>query len=79
MGPAGLQLDVEQGRRPERLDRVVVGHRVLAACDDGEPPVTGRMPVDRRVDGATQRVHVALYERVVTLVDRTLLERPLEP
>ena len=39
-------------RGPERLDGLVVGDARLAAGDDGELVVGGRVPVDRRVDGA---------------------------
>ncbi len=78
VGAAGLQLDVEQADRAERLDRVVVRHRGTAARDDRPAPVAGGVPVDRRVDGAAQRVRQALDQRVVALVDGALFEGALE-
>ena len=57
---------------------VVVGHAGTAPGDHREPAVPRRVPGDRRVDGATQRVRVPLHEGVVPLVHRALPERPLE-
>src|SRR3569833_3808903 len=78
VGTAGLQLDVEQADRAERLDTVVVRHRGTAARDAGPPSVAGGVPVDRGVDGAPQRIRQALDEGVVALVDGAFLEGPLE-
>ena len=50
----------------------------LAVGDDRPLVVVGGVPADRRVDGAAQRVGVALHEGVVALVDRALAELLLE-
>ena len=52
MGTPGLEPDVEQARRAERLERLVMGDAVAAAGDDRELVVGSRMAADRRVDGA---------------------------
>ena len=78
VGAPGLQRDLQQAGRPVRLEGLVVGDARLAAGHDGPPVVVARVPVDRRVHGAAQRVRVALDQRVVGLVDRALLERALE-
>ncbi len=51
---------------------------VLAGVHDRELVVVAGVAADRRVDGADERVGQALHERVVGLVDRALLEGPLE-
>jgi hypothetical protein len=71
-------VDLEQRGVPEGLERLVVGHAVAAAGDDGELVGAGRVPVDGRVDGAARRVGVALHQRVVALVDGPLAEGVLE-
>ena len=58
--------------------RVVVRDAGAAPGDHREPAVAGRVPGDRRVDRAAQRVRVALHQRVVALVHFALAERPLE-
>ena len=70
----GLQLDVEQGGRAERLDQVVVRDGRLALGRHRPLVVVLRVPADGRVDGAAHRVRVALDQRVVALVDRALPE-----
>ncbi len=72
VGATGLEVDLEQARGGERLQRVVVGDARPTTSHDGPTRVVGRVPVDRRVDRAARRVGVALYERVVDLVDAAL-------
>ena len=72
------RLDVEQARRPERLQRLVVRHARPAAGDHRELPVVGGVPVDRRVHGAAARVGVPLHQRRVPLVHRPVAEGVLE-
>ena len=67
---AGLEVDIEQRRGPERLDRLVVGDARAAAGDHRELVVGARVPADRGVDGAAARIRMALDERGVALVDR---------
>ena len=69
MRAPGLEADLEQAGRPERLQRVVVRDARLATGDDRKAERRGRMPVDRRVDRAAQRIRMALDQRVVALVD----------
>ena len=76
--PAGLQVHLDQRGRGQHLEHLVVRDRRLAVRDDRELPVRARVPADRGVDGARRRLRVALHERVVDLLDRALLERPLE-
>ncbi len=47
-------------------------------CGDREFPVVAAVPPDRRVDGPAGRIRMSLHQRVIALVDRALLERPLE-
>ena len=62
VGSAGLEGDLEQGCCWKRLDRLVVGDRVLAALDDRELVVGLRVAADRRLDGALQRIEQALRD-----------------
>ena len=75
VGAAGLEVDLEQAGEPVRLERLVVGDAVLAVLLHRELPVGLRVPADRRVDGALERVGVALHQRVVGLVDRAVAGR----
>src|SRR6185437_1800459 len=68
VGAAGFQLDLQQSRVPERLDRVVMGDRVLAVSGDRPLVVQLGVAADRCVYRAAHRVRVPLYERVVSLV-----------
>ncbi len=68
VGPAGLQVHLKQGGRPEGLQGVVMRHRRPPVGDHREPPVAGRMPGNRRVDRPAERIRVALDQRVVDLV-----------
>src|SRR3954465_9039337 len=52
VSPPSLQLDLEQARSPKRLDRLVMGHARPATGDDRPFVVVGRVPSDRRIDGA---------------------------
>ena len=70
VGAPGLELDLEQRGEPVRLQRVVVGDAVPAAFAHGELVVVLGVPEDRRVDGAGERVRMALDQGVVGLVDR---------
>src|SRR5699024_11098761 len=54
--PPGLQLYLDERGSLVRLQRLVVGDRVLAVGGHGEPPVRRRVPTDRGVDGPGQRV-----------------------
>ena len=78
MGAAGLESDLEQRSAAERLHRLVVGHRVLAGGGHGELPRMGRMAPDRSVDRAGERIGMTLDDRVIDLLDLTLLEGPLQ-
>ena len=78
VGATGLEVDLEQRGVAVGLDRLVVGDARLAGGDDGPAVLVLGVPVDGRVDRAAGRVHLALHERVVGLVDRALLELPLE-
>ena len=70
----GLEVHLEQRRVRERLERLVVGHRVLAVGDHRELPLRARMPPDRRVDRAGERVGMALHDGVVDLLDLAVVE-----
>ena len=72
MGAAGLEADVKQACGAKSLDRVVMGDTRPSARDHGEPAVPGGVAADRRIHGATQRVGMALDERVITLFHRAL-------
>ena len=78
VGAAGLELHLEQAGEPVRLEGVVVGDAVLAVVAHRELPVRPRRAPDRRVDGALERVGVALHEGVVGLVDGAVPEGVLE-
>ena len=78
VGAAGLQDDLDEAGRPERLQRVVMRHRRPAPGDDGEPAVTGRVPADRGIDGPAERIGVALHESVVALVHLAVPECALQ-
>ena len=78
VGAAGLEMDLHQRGRPERLDDLVVGDARLAAGQHRELVVVVGMAADRGVDRALQRIGQALDEGVVGLVDRALLEGTLE-
>ena len=78
MGPPGLQADADQAGAAERLDRVVVRDAGPAVGQHREPAVAGRVPPDRRVHRAAQRVRVALHQGVVALVHLALAEGALE-
>src|SRR5690606_41177920 len=58
MGAPGLEVDLEQGRRAHRLERVVVGDRVFALRGDRELPARAGVPPDRRVDRSGERIRV---------------------
>ena len=75
----GLEPDVEQAGRAERLDGLVMGDAVAPAGDDGEFVVGPRMAADRRVDRAARRIGMALHQRAVALVDLALAEGVLQP
>src|SRR3984893_3380697 len=75
---AGFQVYVEQACGDERLDGVVVGQAVPTVGSDGEFPVVATMTANRCVDGAAGRIRMSLHQSVITLVDRALLERPLQ-
>src|SRR5271167_4516320 len=75
---AGFQVYVEQACGDERFDGVVMGQALPTVGRDGEFPVVATMTADRCVDGAAGRVRMSLHQSVITLVDRALLERPLE-
>ena len=47
-GATGLQVDLHQRGRRERLDGLVVGHARLALGDHGPPVVVHRVPAHRR-------------------------------
>src|ERR1700753_1615091 len=74
----GFQVYVEQACGDEGFDGVVVGEAVSAIGRDGEFPVMATMAADRCIDGAAGRIRMSLHQSVITLVDRALLERPLE-
>ncbi|SKY35456.1 Uncharacterised protein [Mycobacteroides abscessus subsp. abscessus] len=76
--PSRFEVDVEERRRGEHLERVVVGDARLAVRGDRELPVGSPMTSDRRVDGPGRRIEVTLHQRVVPLVDLTVAERALE-
>ena len=78
VGAPGLEVDLEQRGEPMRLERLVVGHRLTPVRADRELVVVLRVAPDRCVDRPLERVGVALDQRVVGLVDRTLPERVLE-
>ena len=78
VGATGFQFDVEQAGRLVRLQRVVVRDAVATVLGHRELPVVPTVPADRRVDGATRRIRVALHQCVITLFDGALFERPLE-
>jgi hypothetical protein len=78
VGATRLELDLEQRRVRERLERLVVRDGVLAVRRDREPPARPGMPADRRVDRAGGRIGVALHDRVVDLADLAIVELPLE-
>ena len=79
MGPACLEFDLEQRCVPMGLKRVVVGDALAARRPDHELVVVPRAANDRCVDGAAQRIEVALDHRVVRLVDGAATEGPLQP
>ena len=74
----GLEMDLEQGRAGERLERLVVGDGVLALGRDRELPRVGGMPPDGRIDRAGERIGMPLHDRVVDLLHLALLEGALE-
>src|SRR5580704_10021670 len=76
--PARLQPHLKQARRPERLQRVVMRYRRAPVGYDSEPAVAGRMPGDRRIDRAAERIGMALHEGVVSLVHLAVTEGLLE-
>ena len=79
VGPTGLQVHLEQRGADEGVQRVVVGDAGPAGRGDGHLVLRAGVPPDGRVDGADERVRVALHQRVVRLVDRTGAEGALQP
>ena len=75
---ARFELDLEEARVGERLERRVMRHRRLAVARDRELPVVPGMAADRPLDRARERIRVPLHDRVVDLVDLALLERALQ-
>ena len=69
VGPAGLEVHLQQRREPVRLERRVVRDAGPAVGHDRELVVRLGVPADRGVDRALERVGVALHQRVVDLVD----------
>ena len=74
----GFEVNVQQRRRREHLQGVVVGDTRFAVRGHRELPVVAAVAADRRIDGPRRRIEVPLDERVVTLVYGPLFERPLE-
>src|SRR5450759_1856545 len=74
VGAPGLEMDLDQGGRPESLDHLVVGDARFAAGQHRELVVVVGVAPDRSVDGALHRIGQSLDKRVVGLVDRALLE-----
>jgi hypothetical protein len=73
-----LEVHLEQAGVRERLERVVVRHARAPTADDRHLVVRARVASDRRVNGAGQRIEVALRDRAIDLGRRALLELPLE-
>ncbi len=78
MRASRLQVDEEQTRRTERLERLVVRHALFATGGNRPAPVILGVPPDRCVDGASARVGVSLDHGVVDLLDGSLLERSFQ-
>ncbi len=79
MGATGLEVDLQQAGEAVRLEGLVVSDAGPAAVEHRELVVGARVARDRGVDGALERVGVALDHRVVDLVDRAVAEGVLEP
>ncbi len=75
----GLEMDLDQRGRAERLDHLVVGHAGPPARDDGPAVVLGGMTADRGVDAPGQRVRMPLHESVVDLLHRSFAKGLFEP
>src|SRR5688500_5507661 len=78
MRPPGFQLDFEQGRRNEGFQGGVVGDAVSAPVHHRHLVLRPRLPPDWRLDGAGKRIRMALYQRVIDLVDGARAERSFQ-
>src|ERR1019366_10680535 len=74
----GLEVDLHERGRPERLNDLIVSATRLATGNHRELVVVVWVAPDRGIDGAVQRVGQSLDKSVVGLVDRALLECPFE-
>src|SRR5665647_1452892 len=73
-----LKVDLHERGEPERLNDLVVSDARLAGGYHRELVVVVGVTADRSIDSAVQGIRQALDKGVVRLVDRALLERPLE-
>src|SRR5215207_1425194 len=78
MRPPGFQLDFEQGRRNEGFQRVVVSDAVPPPTHHRHLVLPPRLPPDCRLDGAGERIRMALHQRVVDLVLASRAERSFQ-
>ncbi len=78
MRASGLEVDIQQRRRPERLGRLVVGDARPPPGDHGELVVGAVMAPDRRIDRPAARIGMTLDEGGVPLIDGPIAKRPLE-
>src|SRR3546814_19337671 len=71
MGTAGFEAAFDERGAVQRLDRTVMGDRMLAAarCDDRHLLAVGRRAAERRVDGAVRGYRTPVRERQIAAVD----------
>ena len=69
VSPTGFKVYFEQGRMPERLHRLIVGHRVTTPIDNGHLPIMTVIAADRSVDSTCEGIRVALHQGEIDLVN----------
>src|SRR4029453_12256246 len=78
MGSAGFQLDLEQSCCDKSFQGRVVGDAVPAFVHHRHLVIRAMMPSDRSLDGASERIRMALPQRVVDLVNAPRAECSFE-